>query len=187
MTVDSGARTVQPVWRPSRPTTVGLALGSVLLALAAVYAGLVIAFADRKPGPLRIAPVDVLATVAVLAAALVAHELVRAMFIAAYGGRPRFSVTSGGPVPRPTCTAPGQRFPRLGYAMVNLAPTLFVSLALLVGLRSGVGAWFVIPFGIHLGGCAADWLAAGVALRAPAAFLLEDVEGGIAFRDPSAL
>ena len=187
MTVDSGAGTLQPVWRPSRRIIVGLGLGSVVLALVAVYAGLVIAFADREPGPLRIAPVDLLATVAVLAAALVAHELVRAMFIAAYGGRPRLSLTAGGPVPRLSCTAPGQRFPRLGYTMVNLAPTLFVSLALLVGLRSGVGAWFVIPFGIHLGGCAADWLAAGVALRAPSGCLVEDVAGGIALRDPSAL
>jgi hypothetical protein len=65
------------------------------------------------------------------------------------------------------------------YAVVALAPSLLVSLALIVGLRSPAGVLFVIPFGIHLGVCVNDWVVTYRALREPRGSLIEDVADGI--------
>jgi len=65
-----------------------------------------------------------------------------------------------------------------------LAPGLFVSLALIVGLRSPAGVLFVIPFGIHLGVCMNDWVVTYRALREPPGSLIEDVADGILIHPP---
>jgi hypothetical protein len=62
---------------------------------------------------------------------------------------------------------------------------VFVSLALVVGLRSSVGGVFVIPFGIHLGVCMNDWVVAFRALQEPQGSLIEDVAGGILIHPPA--
>jgi hypothetical protein len=118
--------------------------------------------------------------------ALLAHEGVHGLAIATYGGKPRFGWSFVARfVPSPYFTAPGQRFSRVRYAIVALAPSLFVSLALVVGLRSSAGGLFVIPFGIHLGVCLNDWVVAFRALREPQGSLIEDVEGGILIHPPA--
>jgi Putative zincin peptidase len=174
------------LWRPSRSAGLGLSIVRAVVALAAAYVALVIASAGRTPRPLTITVADVVETIVVLVLALLAHEGVRGLAISTYGGRPRFSVSYVRRViPYVLCTAPGQRFLRTRYAILVLFPTLFVSLALLVGLRSPAGGVFVIPFGIHLGMCTSDWAVAFRALREPPGVLIEDVVGGILIHPPA--
>jgi hypothetical protein len=138
------------------------------------------------PQRLTVTLVDVVLICVVLGVALVAHEGVHGVAISTYGGRPRFGWSFAlRVVPFLYCTAPGQRFSRARYAIVALAPSLFVSLALLVGLRSSAGGLFVIPFGIHLGVCLNDWVVAFRALREPQGSLIEDIAGGILIHPPA--
>ncbi len=173
-------------WRPSRSTSLGLSVVSTVVALAAAYAALMVAFAGRTPQRLTVTLGGFLVMVVVLAAALLAHEGIHGLSISTYGGKPRFGWSfAARVVPYLYCTAPGQRFSRLRYAIVALAPTVFVSLALVVGLRSSVGGVFVIPFGIHLGVCMNDWVVAFRALQEPQGSLIEDVAGGILIHPPA--
>jgi hypothetical protein len=173
-------------WRPSRSTSLGLRLVSIVVALAAAYAALMVASAGRAPQRLTVTVVGVVLMVVVLGAALLAHEGIHGVAISTYGGKPRFdwSVVAR-VVPQLVCTAPNQRFSRLRYALVVMAPSVFVSLALVVGLRSSAGGLFVIPFGIHLGVCVNDWVAVFRALREPQGSLIEDVSGGILIHPPA--
>lgn len=173
-------------WRPSRSANLGLSVVSTVVALAAAYAALVVVSAGRAPQRLTVTLVDVLLAAAILGLALLAHEGVHGVAISTYGGSPRFGWSfAARVVPYLYCTAPGQRFSRFRYATVALAPSLFVSLALVVGLRSGAGGLFVIPFGIHLGVCVNDWFVAFRALRAPQGALIEDIAGGILIHPPA--
>jgi hypothetical protein len=159
---------------------------STVVALAAAYAGLMVAFAGRAPQQLAITVVDVVGIAVILGAALVAHEGVHGLAISTYGGKPRFGWSYvARVVPYLSCTALGQRFSRARYAIVALTPTVFVSLALVVGLRSAVGGLFVIPFAIHLGVCMNDWVVAYRAWREPPGALIEDVAGGILIHPPA--
>jgi hypothetical protein len=155
------------------------------VALAAAYAALMVAFARRSVRVVTFAPLDLLVTVVVLVVALGAHEGIHGLVVSTYGGRPRFGWALVARVlPNLYCTAPCQRFSRPRYAVVALAPTLFVSLALLVGLRSPAGVLFVIPFGIHIGVCVNDWVVTYRALREPRGSLIEDVADGILIHPP---
>jgi hypothetical protein len=69
-------------------------------------------------------------------------------------------------------------------ALLDRTGALFVSLALIVGLRSPAGVLFVIPFGIHLGLCVNDWVVTYRALREPRGSLIEDVADGILIHPP---
>ncbi len=184
--METGPHDARPlVRRPSRSTSLGLSLVSTVVALAAAYAALMVAFARRSARVATFAPLDLLVLVVVLGVALGAHEGIHGLVISTYGGRPRFGWAFVARVmPYLYCTAPGQRFSTPRYAVVALAPTLFVSLALLVGLRSPAGVLFVIPFGIHLGVCVNDWVVTYRALREPRGSLIEDVADGILIHPP---
>lgn len=185
--METGPQDARPlVWRPSRSTSLGLSLVSTVVALAAAYAALMVAFAGRTSQRLTVTGVDVVLIVVILVIALLAHEGIHGLAISTYGGKPRFGWTfAARVVPCLVCTAPGQRFSRLRYAIVVLAPSIFISLALVVGLRSSAGGLFVIPFGIHLGVCMNDWVVAFRALREPQGSLIEDVAGGIVIHPPA--
>ncbi len=158
---------------------------STVVALAAAYAALMVAFPRRSAQVLTFAPLDLLVMVVILGVALVAHEGIHGLVISTYGGKPRFAWAFVARVlPYLYCTAPGQRFSKQRYAIVALSPTLFVSLALIVGLRSSAGVLFVIPFGIHLGVCVNDWVVTYRALREPPGSLIEDVADGILIHPP---
>ena len=158
---------------------------STVVALAAAYAALMVAFARRSVRVLSFPPIDLLVMVVILGVALVAHEGIHGLVISTYGGRPRFGWAFVVRVlPYLYCTAPGERFSKPRYAIVALAPTLFVSLALIVGLRSRAGVLFVIPFGIHLGVCMNDWVVTYRALREAPGSLIEDVADGILIHPP---
>ena len=158
---------------------------STVVALAAAYAALMVASGGLPPR-LTITLIDVVLICVVLAIALVAHEGLHGVAISTYGGKPRFAWAFAlRVVPYLYCTAPGQRFSRARYAIVALAPTVFISLALLVGLRTSAGGLFVIPFGIHLGVCMTDWAVAFRALREPQGSLIEDIAGGILIHPPA--
>ncbi len=173
------------VWQPSRAAGLGLSVVSAVVGLAAAYVALVVASAGRAPQRLSVTLVDVVWTIVVLGAALLAHAGLHGLAISTYGARPRFGWSfTPHLVPFLSCTAPGQRFSGPRYALVALVPTVFVSLALVVGLRSPVGGLFVIPFGIHLGVCVGDWAVAFRALREPQGSLVEDIEGGILIHPP---
>ncbi len=184
--METGPHDSRPVvWRPSRPTSLGLSLVSTIVALAAAYAAILIAFAEREPQRLTVTIVDVVLMLVILGVALLAHQGIHGLSIFTYGGKPRFGWSFvARVVPSLYCTAPGQRFSRYRYVIVTLAPSLFVSLALVVGLRSSAGGLFVIPFGIHLGVCVNDWVVAVRALREPQGSLIEDVAGGILIHPP---
>ena len=159
---------------------------STFVALAAAYVALIVAFGGGTSRRLSITLGDVVLTVLILAVTLLAHEGVHGLAISTYGGRPRFGWSFvARVVPSPYFSAPGQRFSRVRYAIVALAPSLFVTLALAVGLRSSAGGLFVIPFGIHLGVCLNDWVVAFRALREPQGSLIEDVDGGILIHPPA--
>lgn len=185
--METGPHEARPlIWRPSRTTSLGLSLVSTVVALASAYVALVVAFAGRPQQRLVVTVGGLVATLVVTGLALFLHEGVHGLVISTYGGRPRFGWGfAARVVPFLYCTAPGQRFARSRYVLVVLAPTLFVSLALLVGLRSSVGGLFVIPFGIHLGICMNDWLVAFRALREPRGALIEEVAGGILVHPPA--
>ena len=158
---------------------------STVVALAAAYAALMVAFARRAPQTVTFTPIELLVMVVILAVTLVAHEGIHGLVISTYGGKPRFGWAFVARVlPYVYCTAPRQRFSKPRYAVVALAPSLFVSLALIVGLRSPAGVLFVIPFGIHLGVCVNDWVVTYRALREPRGSLIEDVAGGILIHPP---
>jgi hypothetical protein len=162
-----------------------LSVVSTLVALAAAYAALMVAFARRAPKTVTFTPIELLVMVVILAVALGAHEGVHGLVISTYGGRPRFGWAFVARVlPYLYCTAPRQRFAKPRYAVVALAPSLFVSLALIVGLRSPAGVLFVIPFAIHLGVCMNDWVVTCRALREPRGSLIEDVADGILIHPP---
>ena len=153
---------------------------STVVALAAAYAALMVASARRAPQRVTFTPIEFLVMVVILAVALVAHEGIHGLVISTYGGKPRFGWAFVARVlPYVYCTAPRQRFSKPRYAVVALAPSLFVSLALIVGLRSSAGVLFVIPFGIHLGVCVNDRALPYRALREPRGSLIEDVADGI--------
>ena len=158
---------------------------STVVALAAAYAALMVAFARRAPQTLTFTPIELLVIVVILAVALVAHEGIHGLVISTYGGKPRFGWAFVARVlPYVYCTAPRQRFSKPRYAVVALAPSLFVSLVLIVGLRPPAGVLFVIPFGIHLGVCVNDWVVTYRALREPRGSLIEDVADGILIHPP---
>ena len=158
---------------------------STVVALAAAYAALMVAFARHAPQTVTFTPIELLVMVVILAVALVAHEGIHGLVISTYGGKPRFGWAFVARVlPYLYCTAPRQRFSKPRYAIVALAPTLFVSLALIVGRRSPAGVLFVIPFGIHLGVCVNDGVVTYRALREPPGTLIEDVADGILIHPP---
>jgi hypothetical protein len=161
---------------------------STFVALAAAYAALMVAFGGGTTRRLSIGLGDVVLTFLILAVALLVHEGVHGLAIFTYGGEPQFGWSFvARVVPFLYCTAPGQRFSRVRYAIVALAPSLFVSLALVVGLRSPAGGLFVIPFGIHLGVCLNDWAVAFRAVREPQGSFIEDVPGGILIHPPASM
>jgi hypothetical protein len=174
------------VWRPSGSTSLGLSILSIFVALAAAYGALVVAFGGSASRRLTIALGDVVLTVVILTVALLAHEGVHGLAISTYGGKPRFGWSVVARIlPTLYCVATGQRFSRVRYAIVAVAPSVFVSLALIIGLRSTYGGPFVIPFAIHLGVCTTDWVVAFRALREPQGSLIEDVPGGILVHPPA--
>ena len=63
---------------------------STVVALAAAYAALLVAFARGGPQTVSFTPLDLLVMVAILGVALIAHEGIHGLVISTYGGRPRF-------------------------------------------------------------------------------------------------
>jgi len=72
---------------------------STVVALAAAYAALMVAFNRRSALVLTFAPLDLLVMVAILGVALIAHEGIHGLVISTYGGRPRFGGTPSSPSP----------------------------------------------------------------------------------------
>jgi Putative zincin peptidase len=172
-------------WKPTPTTHLWMTILSTVVALVAGCVAFVIAFGG-KDGMITFDPVGLLVALGLIIVSVVAHEGVHGLAIIAYRGRPTFgSGMAGKLLPYFYCTAPGQRFSIAQYAVVALAPTVVINVALVGGLLSSVPGWFVLPFAVHMAGCIGDWFLVVLAWRAPRGSLVEDMKDGLIIHKPA--
>jgi len=172
-------------WNPSVTTSIWMNVLGTIVALVSGYLALGIAFGTHEV-TIIFDLVGIAATVAIVVVSIVAHEGVHGLAALAFGGRPTFGAGMSQKVmPYFYCTAPGHRFTVAQYVMVALAPTVVVTGALMLGLLSIVGWWFVLAFALHLSGCIGDWLIVYRAVHSPRGSLIEDTRDGFIMYHPS--
>ncbi len=124
------------------------------------------------------------AVTAVLVLALVAiHELLHGLAMRLFGARPSYGVGATARVfPYFYCTAFGHRFTKSEFSVVALAPAVLITaIGTLVVAFAPHGGWFVVPLGIHLGGCIGDIWLLSLALQQPPGTAIEDLKTGVRF------
>lgn len=131
-------------------------------------------------------PIHVAAIAAVTASLIVLHEGIHGVVMKSFGGRPRFGIAMvAGVVPAVYTTAPGDRFDRLQYLVVALAPAIAISIVGFAVSFTAAGPFLFVPLALHLGGCAGDAAATRQVLRQPRGTIYEDLRDGIRFHRPS--
>lgn len=175
-------------WRPSASVAgVGIVGGCALAVLGvALFASLHAATHGGATSlTMRVSDLPVAGTTFAVIVALLftAHELIHGLVLLGFGTRPRFGVQLTARVlPTLYTTAPGERFTRLRFIIIALAPLAVLSvIGALVVVLAPFGGWLVLPMGLHLGGCVGDlWLAA-IVLRQPRGTRVEDQRDGVIF------
>ncbi len=127
----------------------------------------------------------ILSTGLLLLVLIAAHELLHGLVMRLFGGRPRYGVGVMGKVlPYFYCTAEGERFTRIQFAAVALAPAVVISLlGSLAVAYLPYGGWLVLPLGLHLGGCVGDVWVLAVVLMQPRGTMIEDMRTGVRFHE----
>jgi hypothetical protein len=157
-------------------------LSTLLLLAAMVAIALVYAVLGRAPltrgSNLLLLPVALLVT-------LPLHELVHAVFVFLFGGRPRFGAGIKGAMPYLYVTDPGRRFNRNRFLKVALAPLILIDLvALALILIQPAWSWAAVVFVVNTSGAIGDLWVVGLLVRFPAWVLVEDRTLGFAVWSP---
>lgn len=118
-----------------------------------------------------------------LATALV-HEAVHALAMLVVGHRPRLHFET---TPYPLVSLDRQEAPygRIKFVLVELAPVIVVTAALVVGVATGPFAgWLIVPAAFHITACKMDIAYSIVALRQPAGTHCRITENGLELTEP---
>jgi hypothetical protein len=157
-----------------------LSLGILGVAIAAV-ALLYLALGRQFSG----GPAGFLLWPAALLITLPLHELVHALFVVLYGGRPRFGAGVKGGMPYLYVTDPGRRFGRNQFLEIALAPLVLIDLgALILLLLQPAWSWAAVAFVVNTSGAIGDLWVSGLLLRFPRWALVEDRKDGFAVWTP---
>jgi hypothetical protein len=109
------------------------------------------------------------------------HELVHAVFVVLYGGRPRFGAGVKGGMPYLYVTDPGRRFGRNQFLEIALAPLVLIDLgALILLLLQPAWTWAAVALVVNTSGAIGDLWVFALVLRFPASALVEDRTLGFA-------
>ncbi|MGZ6315279.1 MAG: DUF3267 domain-containing protein [Candidatus Limnocylindrales bacterium] len=177
-------------YRPTRRTWILWAF----LALPLAYIGLVVYVLAARHGEIQgqvtgtVDPIQ-LAVVSLLIVCLMwVHEGVHGIFMLVCGARPQFGILHVGPVPYAFYTTdPGHRFTRRQFLSFALAPLVILGLLGIPLCMLPFGAYLVVPFVLHLGGCIGDIAIAWQVLKHPPTVMCEDLRDGVRFWGPAAL
>jgi hypothetical protein len=177
-------------YRPTRRTWILWAI----LALPLAYVGLVVYMLAARHGEIQQGQVAVSADLiqVVLVYLLIiclmwAHEGVHGIFMLVFGARPQFGVLHIGPVPYAFYTTdPGHRFTRRQFLLILLAPLVILGLLGIPLCTLPFGAYLVVPFALHLGGCIGDIAISWHVLKYPRTVICEDLRDGVRFWEPAA-
>jgi hypothetical protein len=113
------------------------------------------------------------------------HELVHAVFVVLYGGRPRFGAGVKGGMPYLYVTDPGRRFGRNQFLEIALAPLVLIDLGALILLLLQPGwTWAAVALVVNTSGAIGDLWVSGLLLRFPPWALVEDRKDGFAVWTP---
>src|SRR5260370_1841534 len=124
----------------------------------------------------RIGLTEILVVVALTALLLVVHEGIHGLVMLAFRARPSFGVVLvGGAMPALYATSVGHRFSRGQYLTVAAAPAVIISVVGFLLCFEPWGGYFIVPLGIHLGGCVWGFFACWRGLRGPPGTELEDL------------
>lgn len=97
-------------------------------------------------------------TSAIFFLSLMLHEWVHGLAMRRFGGEPSYGRGMiYGILPYFYCTSTGTKFTKAQFTIVSAAPMVALSLiGALIVARVPYGGWFVVPLGLHLGGCIGD-------------------------------
>ena len=178
--------TTPPVidWRPGKSeATIWNVVAIVLVAAGIPLFSLpAIIRSGRAGGSFQIRLTDVLVIVVLTVLLVVAHEVIHALVMRAYGARPSFgAMLVGGVMPALYATAAGHRFTRSQYLTIALGPAAVISVLGFLACFGPWGGYLIVPLAIHLGGCVGDGFATWKVLREPVGTQFADLRDGIRF------
>jgi hypothetical protein len=182
---------VVQLWERSRAADVVLGLAGLLtFPVAALLLGWL--YLSTHAGPSRVGfsgAVGILLVVGILLASCavtaLVHELIHALAMLAVGHTPRLHVASA---PHLRLSLDRQQAPygRGAFVLVNLAPVVLVTAALIVGVALGPYAgWLIVPAAFHITASKMDIAYSLVALRQRAGTRCLIGENGLELTQPA--
>jgi hypothetical protein len=178
------------LWGRSRAAEVTLGLtGLLAFPVTALLLGWLYLSTHATPGRIPFSgEFGVLVVVGILLAECAAvcflHEGVHALAMLAVGHMPRFHFET---MPYPMLNLDRQDAPygRGRFVLVELAPAVLVTAALIVGVATGpVAGWLIVPAAFHITACKMDIAYSLVVLRQPAGTLCRVGEDGLELTEP---
>jgi hypothetical protein len=170
-------------WRPGRATTlVWMILGSTMAMVGFFVYG---SIALGRPLPTNSWSISVNLIELALEIALIfglgaIHEAVHGVVMIACGAKPQFGILKlQGILAGFYTTAPGHRFGRRAYLLICLAPVVVLAPLGIPFCLLPFGAYLVVPFAVHLGGCIGDLTIVLHVLRSPREVIVEDLRDGL--------
>ncbi len=178
------------LWERSRAAEVLLGLAGLLaFPVTALLLGWLYLSTHASPGHIGFSgSVGILLLVAVLLAACavtaIVHEAIHALAMLLVGHKPRLHFET---TPYPLLSLDRQEAPygRGKFVLVELAPAVLLTAALVVGVATGpLAGWLIVPAAFHLTACKMDIAYSIVALRQPAGSQCRIGENGLELTDP---
>lgn len=170
-------------WHPGRATTVvWTILGSVMGVVGFLVYG---SIALGRPLPtnswsITVNLIELALEIALIFGLGAIHEAVHGVVMIAFGAKPQFGILKlEGIFAGFYATAPGHRFGRRAYLLICLAPLAVLAPFGIPLCRLPFGAYLVVPFAAHLGGCIGDLTIALRVLRSPREVVVEDMCDGM--------
>lgn len=177
-------------WRPTRWTFLIWTIAGTAMAMVgfAVY-GSIAPGAQMPTGSwsITVSLIDLILGLALIFGLAAVHEAVHGVVMIAFGARPQFGVLKMGRIPAGFyTTAPGHRFGRRAYLLICFAPLVVLAPLGIPACMLPFGAYLILPFAVHLGGCIGDLTIALHVLRDPRDVMVEDLRDGMRFWKPAA-
>ena len=178
------------LWERSRAADMMLGLAGLLtFPVAALLLGWL--YLSRHASPSRVGFSGAVGIVLVVGLLLVAcavtalvHELIHALAMLVVGHRPRLRLEST-PYLRLSLDRREAPYGRAAFVLVNLAPVVLVTAALIVGVAGGPYAgWLIVPAAFHITASKMDVAYSLVALRQRAGTLCRIGENGLELTEP---
>ena len=157
-------------------------LGVLLFAVfGAIFASAAVGLGNLpSEGEFRFGLLEIGSVVAGIVLTLVLHELMHGLAMQMFGAKPRYGIIWKGAMLY--ATSPGYAYRRNNYAVIALAPFVFISILVVLGMWSLQGTLWVALLGIcgvvNASGAVGDmWITLIVLRYAATAFVMDERDG----------